>query len=207
MAKGSTHTSYGETQRNPQAFSLRVERETSIFQVGSLAYGRVTNYRGSTTRDEPTSKEKGPHLMKRVSSIILSILAAVALTIGLSGAASAQSNLVHIGKRAHRSDSHLRVFVRVRVTCSEDTTSASLSGDLSQVTIGGTQYNTGSISGMNSFECTGDEERVLLPIRIPTGGYRWSVGSARVSNICFVTEDPSGTYVDQLSGRTVTVVR
>lgn len=143
--------------------------------------------------------------MKRLISVILSIFAAAALTLGLAGAASAQSNLVHIGKHADRSSSHLRVFVRVRVTCSQDTTSAFLSGELTQVTNGGTQTNNGFVAGVNSFECNGSEERVLLPIRIPTGGYNWRAGAARVSNVCFTTEDPSGSYSDTLSGRTIIV--
>lgn len=145
--------------------------------------------------------------MKRFISIILSIFAAATLTIGLAGAASAESNLVHIGKKADRSASHLRVFVRVRVECSEDTTSATLSGALTQVTSGGTQTNYGAVSGLNSFECTGEEERVLLPIRRPPGGFDWRSGDARVSDVCFTTEDSSGTFEDRLSGRTIWVKR
>lgn len=145
--------------------------------------------------------------MKRFISIIMSVFVAATLTIGLAGAASAESNLVHIGKKAVRSDSHLRVFVRVRVECSPDTTDAYLSGDLTQVTAGGTQSNTGTVASMSAFECTGEEERVLLPVRRPTGGFNWRVGDARVSNVCFTTTDPTGTYSDQLSGRTISVVR
>jgi hypothetical protein len=145
--------------------------------------------------------------MKRFISIILSIFAAATLTIGLAGAASAESNLVHIGKKADRSASHVRVFVRVRVECSPDTTDATLTGTLTQVTNGGTQSNTGTVVGVSSFECTGAEERVLLPVRRPTGGFNWRHGDARVSDVCFTTTDPTGTYSDQLSGRTITVKR
>lgn len=145
--------------------------------------------------------------MKKLLTPVLAILAAVVMTIGLAGSASAQSNLVHIGKKANRSASHLRVFVRVRVECSPDTTDATLTGELTQVTAGGTQSNTGTVVGVSSFECTGSEERVLLPVRRPTGGFDWRRGAARVSNVCFTTTDPTGTYSDRLSGRTITVLR
>lgn len=143
--------------------------------------------------------------MKRLISIILSVFVAATLTIGLAGAASAQSNLVSVGKYANRSASHVRVFVRVWVTCSPDTTSATLTGTLTQVTSGGTQTNTGTRIGIDTFECNGEEERVRLAVRRPTGGFLWRAGAARVSDVCFTTEDPSGTYEDRLSGRTITV--
>lgn len=145
--------------------------------------------------------------MKKLLTSMLAILAAGTLTVALAGPASAQSNLIHIGKKADRSASHLRVFVRVRVECSPDTTDATLSGTLTQVTAGGTQTNSGTIVGVSSFECTGGEERVLLPVRRPVGGFAWRHGTARVSDVCFTTTDPTGTYEDRLSGRTILVKR
>jgi hypothetical protein len=130
-----------------------------------------------------------------------------ALVLGtFSAPASADSTAIKIGANADRSASHLRVFVRVRVACSPDTTSAILTGRVEQTNAAGdTQVGEGALLNLSSFECSGVEERVILPVRIPTGGYLWRAGEAAVRDICFVTIDPSGEYESFLKARMVTV--
>jgi hypothetical protein len=127
-------------------------------------------------------------------------------TLAVAAPASADSSAIKIGRYADRSATHLRVFVRVRVVCSPDTTDAWLSGEVEQTNpAGDTQYGEGALLSLSSFECSGAEERVLLPVRIPTGGYTWRAGAAAVRNICFTTTDPSGTYESFLKARTITI--
>jgi hypothetical protein len=137
----------------------------------------------------------------------MTIAAVGAAAIGLVTAipANADNAIIAIGKNATRSATSKIVYVRATVTCSEDTTDAYLSGTVTQVTHGSVQSATGYVAGINAFECSGEEETVWLPVRRPTGGYKWVAGSARVSNLSFTTTDPTGSWTDTAKGRTVTV--
>lgn len=117
--------------------------------------------------------------------------------------AQADNAIIQIKKRAYMSSSAKLAYVQAKVTCSEDTTSAALSVTLTQTTVGGTQTATGSVTSIGAFECDGSEETVWIPVRRPTGGFKWEKGAARASNYQFVTADPSGTYTDTAKGRTV----
>ena len=127
-------------------------------------------------------------------------LATVALT---AGAANADNSIIKIGKYGELSASHKIAWVKTKVICSEDTTSAALSVTLTQVTHGSVQTNTGLVAALNAFECSGEEEVIYVPVRRPTGGYKWVMGAARASNFQFVTQDPSGTFTDTAKGRTI----
>lgn len=127
-------------------------------------------------------------------------LATVALT---ATSASADNSIIKIGKYGELSASHKIAWIKTKVTCSEDTTSALLSATLTQVTHGSVQTNTGTVASLNAFECSGDEEVIYVPVRRPTGGFAWVKGAARASNFQFVTQDPSGTFTDVAKGRTI----
>lgn len=127
-------------------------------------------------------------------------LAMVALT---AGAASAESTLIKIGKYGELSSTHNIAYIKLRVTCSPDTTSAEADLYLTQVTHGTVQTQEAAVSFYNSVECSGNEEWVWIPVRRPTGGYKWVKGAARVSDVNIVTEDPSGDFYSHLDGRTV----
>lgn len=134
--------------------------------------------------------------------------AAVASTavIGLGAtAAFAQSNAEFIQKNVERSTSHRIAYVKIWVTCSDDTDSAALSVRLTQINSGGVQQATGSVTSIGAFECTGEPENVTVPVRRPVGGFNWVAGSARADHALFITHDPSGTYFSTASPRTVTV--
>ena len=134
------------------------------------------------------------------------IAATTALVMATATFASADNTAVAIQKIATRSASHKIVFIRALVVCSPDTTSAKLSAQVQQVNpAGDVQTARGSVSLYNSFECTGEEENVRIPVRMPTGGYLWHKGAAAVRNVCFTTEDPSGEFTAFLKARTVYV--
>lgn len=120
--------------------------------------------------------------------------------------AQASSTVDQINKGATRSASHRIVYVKATVTCSEDTTSAALSVTVSQVTSGGLQVATGTVASLGAFECSGEEEVVMVPVRRPTGGFAWVKGSARASFLTFITDDPNpGINIDVAKGRTINV--
>lgn len=120
--------------------------------------------------------------------------------------AHASSTIDQINKGATRSASHRIVYVNATVSCSEDTTSAALSVTVSQVTSGGLQIATGTVASLGAFECSGEEEVVQVPVRRPTGGFAWVKGSARASNLVFITDDPNpGINIDVAKGRTINV--
>lgn len=127
-------------------------------------------------------------------------IATIALT---ATSASADNSIVKIKKYGELSASHRIAWIGVKVTCSEDTTSAQLTATLTQVTHGSVQSNTGQVTSINAFECTGEEELVYVPVRRPTGGFAWVKGAARASNVSFITQDPSGTFTDTAKGRTI----
>ena len=127
-------------------------------------------------------------------------LATVALT---ATSASADNSIIKIGKYGELSASHKIAWIKTKVTCSEDTTSAQLTATLTQVTHGSVQSNTGQVTSLNAFECSGEEEVIYVPVRRPTGGFAWVKGAARASNFTFTTADPSGTFTDTAKGRTI----
>ncbi|MBM7509194.1 putative salt-induced outer membrane protein YdiY [Nocardioides salarius] len=134
------------------------------------------------------------------------LLAAATTMAGLTLSAlpaQADSTIIQINKKGSISSSGKIAYVAVWVTCSEDTTSAELTATLTQVTTGGTQTATARVASLSAFECTGEEEKFYLPVRRPTGGYKWSEGKARVTDFHFTTADPSGVYSDTAKGRTV----
>ena len=137
--------------------------------------------------------------------ILATSAAGCLLVLGTMGPAMADNSVISIAKTGTMSATHKIAYLRMVVTCSEDTTSGYISGTLTQVTSGGTQTATSAVSALNAVECTGEEERVTLPVRRPTGGFKWVKGSARASNLYFETTDPSGTYKDSIKGRTVTL--
>ncbi|MGZ6794749.1 MAG: hypothetical protein ACXVEU_03760 [Nocardioidaceae bacterium] len=143
--------------------------------------------------------------MRKKSLAVAGVTALV--SVGMTTAAFGESNIISIKKFAHLSASHRIVFVGARVVCSPDTTSADLSVTLTEVTHGNVQSNTGEVANLNSFECSGNTETVLIPVRRPSGGFNWVRGKARASDLYFTTDDPSGTFTDHASGRTVTVVK
>jgi len=121
-----------------------------------------------------------------------------------AGAASAESTLIKVGKYGALSSTHNIAWIKLKVTCSPDTTFAAADLDLTQVTHGTVQTTyDASVTLSNSVECSGDEEVVFIPVRRPTGGFKWVKGAARVSDVNFYTSDPSGDFSDHLSGRTV----
>jgi hypothetical protein len=69
--------------------------------------------------------------------------------------------------------------------------------------VGGTQYAWGAVAYIGAFECSGVEETVYVPVRRPTGGFKWEEGRARVSCLVFATADPSGKFYDEAKGRTI----
>ena len=127
-------------------------------------------------------------------------LATVALT---AGSAAADNAIVKIGKYGELSSTHKIAWVKTKIICSEDTTSAAMQVTLTQVTHGSVQTATGTVAALNAFECSGEEEVLYVPVRRPTGGYKWVKGAARASNLIFVTQDPSGTFTDTAKGRTI----
>lgn len=141
--------------------------------------------------------------MRKSVQLLAAATTMAGLTLSAMPAAQADSTIVKIKKRGHLSDSYKIAYVKGTVTCSEDTTSARLTATLTQVTVGGTQTQTAQVTHINAFECDGEEETVWLAMRRPTGGFKWEKGKARVTDFVFETQDPSGTYSDSASGRTV----
>lgn len=136
---------------------------------------------------------------------------ATALTVpvvmlALAASAFADNTAVSISKTATRNATHRIVYVGATVVCSEDTTSAALSVQVQQTNpAGNTQVATGTVVSLGAFDCSGDEEHVTIPVKRPTGGFAWRAGPAAARNLVFVTQDPSGTFVSTLKGRTITV--
>lgn len=143
--------------------------------------------------------------MRTVAKLVAVTATSLVASMGVMPAAQADNSIIHIGKYGDRSASHRIAYVKTTVTCSEDTVDARLTATLTQVTSGGTQVATGQVTSLGAFECSGEEEIVWLPVRRPTGGFKWVAGSARVSNFEFVTTDPSGTFTDTAKGRTIMV--
>lgn len=141
--------------------------------------------------------------MRKSVQLLAAATTFAGLTLSAMPAAQADSTIVTIKKRGHLSDSHKIAWVKAKVTCSEDTTSARLTATLQQVTVGGAQTQTAQVTALNAFECNGEEETIYLSMRRPTGGYKWEKGKARVVDFEFVTQDPSGTYSDTHHGRTI----
>ena len=145
-------------------------------------------------------------LKKVLASGFAAAIASTGLLVATDTAAHADNTAVSIEKIATRSVTGKLIYVRATVVCSEDTTSALLSAQVSQTnTAGGTQTATSAVLSLDAFECTGDEEVVKIPVRRPTGGYNWQRGTAAVRNVVFKTHDPSGTYFAFLKARTVIV--
>ena len=63
--------------------------------------------------------------------------------------ANADNAIIQINKKGDRSASAKIAYVAVWVTCSEDTTSAELVATLTQVTSGGTQTATASVTSLS----------------------------------------------------------
>ena len=119
--------------------------------------------------------------------------------------ANADNSIIKIGKKGQLSSSQKIAYVKAKVVCSEDTTSAAFEVTLTQVTSGGTQTATSTVYAWNAFECTGEEEKFWVPVRRPTGGYKWVTGAARVTDLRFYSEDPSGGFHDTAKGRTIKI--
>lgn len=135
---------------------------------------------------------------------LVAVPASTALATTDGGSTSNGSTIIKIGKFGQLSRTHNIAWIKVKVTCSPDVTDAVLKGTLLQVTHGNAQENTGVLAAFNAFECSGNEEWVFLPIRRPTGGFKWVTGAARVFDLDFATEDPGNGWThDEASGRTV----
>ncbi len=141
--------------------------------------------------------------MRKSVQLLAAATTFAGLTVSAMPAAQADSTIVTIKKKGHLSNTHKIAWVKAKVTCSEDTTSARLTATLQQVTVGGAQQQTAQITGVNAFECSGEEETVYLSMRRPTGGFKWEKGKARVVDFVFETADPSGNYRDVHRGRTI----
>jgi hypothetical protein len=140
------------------------------------------------------------HKLTKTLGAGVATLACVAAT---AGTATASSTIIKVGKHGELSASHKIAWVRAKVVCTEDTTSAILSARLTQVTVGGFQSARGTVASLGAFECAGNEEVVYVPVRRPTGGFKWEKGTARVSRLVFATEDPTGDFWDIIKGRTI----
>jgi len=145
-------------------------------------------------------------MFKKLAGTMLAITALVAPVALMAPAANASSTAIRIGAAADRSVSHRVVFVRAFVVCSEDTFSAALTTQVSQVAPDGTvQVGTSAVLGLGSVECTGDVEKVLVPVRKPIGGYNWRAGAAAVTGLQFITQDPTGVYSTVLPKRAINI--
>lgn len=134
------------------------------------------------------------------------VLTVPVLSLALAASAMADNTAVSIQKYASRNATHRIVYVKATVVCSEDTTSAALSVTVQQTNpAGNTQQATGSVLSVGAFDCSGDEETIMIPVHRPTGGFAWRTGPAAARNLVFITQDPSGTFVSTLKGRTITV--
>ncbi|ANH36779.1 hypothetical protein I601_0326 [Nocardioides dokdonensis FR1436] len=143
--------------------------------------------------------------MRKSIQLIAAATSVASLGLITMPAAHADNAIISIKKKGELSSSNKIAWVKAKVTCSEDTTSGELQATLTQVTRGGTQTSTGYIYAYSAFECTGDEEKVYIPVRRPTGGFKWVKGQARVTNVTFTSYDPSGSFTDTAKGRTVTL--
>jgi hypothetical protein len=141
--------------------------------------------------------------MHKITKTLGAGVATLATVAATAGTATADSTIIKIGKNGDLSASHKIAWVRAKVTCSEDTTDALLKARLAQVTVGGFQSAWGLVASIGAFECSGDEETVYVPVRRPTGGFKWEKGRARVSDLVFATRDPSDEFWDHASGRTI----
>jgi len=133
-------------------------------------------------------------------------VAALAMVALSAGAASAESTLIKVGKYGALSASHNVAFIKLKLTCSPDTTYAEADLTLTQVTHGTVQTQDAMVTLTNALECSGNEEVVFIPVRRKTGGFAWVKGAARVSDVNFNTEDPGDDNANNhshLSGRTV----
>jgi hypothetical protein len=133
--------------------------------------------------------------------------ASVALVAGSTGAANADSTLIKIGKYGQLSAHHKVAFIKLKLTCSPDTTDAEVSLSLSQVTSGSAQTAYSTVSFYNAVECTSREEAVWIPVRRNAGDFNWIPGKARVGHVELTTTDPQGDHYSDLHGRTVTLRR
>jgi hypothetical protein len=132
--------------------------------------------------------------------------ATVAMVMGTSSMAMADNTAISIEKNATRSASHMVLRIQATIVCSPDTTDSALSAQVSQTNAaGGTQTANATWVNLGGAECSGEEERVTLSVRRPTGGFNWRAGEAAVRNVVFTTRDPSGTYTAFLKARTVLV--
>jgi hypothetical protein len=129
----------------------------------------------------------------------IATVATIALT---ATSASANGTLIKVGKYGALSATHNVAYIKLKLTCSPDTTFAQVDFDLHQVTAGGPQDQHVDVSLTNSIECTGNEEAVWISVRRPTGGFKWVKGAARVSDVDFYTDAPEPTH-SHLDGRTV----
>jgi hypothetical protein len=142
------------------------------------------------------------HKITKTMGAGVASLALVALT---ATSANAESTLIKIGKYGQLSATQKVAFIKIKLTCSEDTTSIAADLTLTQVTAGTVQTAYAAVSLYNAVECSGSEEVAYLPVRRPTGGFKWLPGTARVSDVNLYTEDPSGDFSSHLDGRTVTL--
>ena len=128
-------------------------------------------------------------------------LATVALT---AGAANADNSIIKIGKYGELSASHKIAWIKTKVDLLRGHHQCPLQATLTQVTHGSVQTeHRRRSSSLNAFECSGEEEVIYVPVRRPTGGYKWVKGAARASDFVFITQDPSGTFQDVAKGRTI----
>lgn len=145
-------------------------------------------------------------LKKVLATGFAAAIASSGLLVATDTAAHADNTAIQIEKNAARASGGKIMLVRATVVCSDETTSAFVSAQVSQTnTAGGTQTATGAVLSLGAFACTGDEEIITIPVRRPTGGYNWQAGKAAVRNVVFKTHDPSGTYFAFLKARTVNV--
>ena len=108
-------------------------------------------------------------------------VAALAMVALSAGAASAESTLIKIGKYGELSATHNIAWIKLKVTCSPDTTSAEADLYLTQVTHGTVQTQEAAVSFYNSVECSGNEECRLDP---GPPAHRWvQVGQGRRSGL------------------------
>lgn len=144
--------------------------------------------------------------MRKSIQLLVAATTIAGLGVTTMPAASADSTIITVKKRGNLSDSHKIAYVKVKVTCSEDTASAQLTATLAQVTVGGAQTQTAQVTSINAFECDGTEETKWLSMRRPSGGFNWEKGKARVIDFTFTTQDVAGTtYSDTHRGRTITL--
>src|SRR3954447_11606039 len=118
---------------------------------------------------------------KVLATAFTAVIASAGLVAATDVAAHADNTAIQIEKQATRSATGKILNVRATVVCSEDTTSAKVSVYVEQTNpAGGTQAAWSKVISLDAFECTGDEQIVTIPVRRPTGGYKWQRGTAAV---------------------------